>query len=217
MLRRIPVLPIPTSAICIALACAFAIACSSDDSLTDPNAPMGLAITVQPSAVTIAVSDTVTAADASRLTLEATSLGKPVTTPRAEWTSSNPSVATVDSTGNVRAIAFGTATITARVNGAKATTTVTVTQRVAAVKLSPSSLLGLVGDTITVTASAVDVAGVLVPGTAYAFSSLDATTTSVTRTGNRTARVLLLKAGAIGVAVAAGGRAATATGTAAAP
>lgn len=202
-----------SAAITASLICAFLVACSSDE-LTDPNAPFGLAIFVAPTATFISVSDTITPANTVQLTLTATSLGKPVTAPRAEWTSSNSTIAVVDSTGLVRAIGIGSAVITARVNGEKATSSITVKHDVALVSLSPPSLGGLVGDTISVTASALDSKGELVAGTAYSFASTDTTTGAVSRTGNRTARIVLLKPGAIGVTASAAGKSATATGTA---
>jgi uncharacterized protein YjdB len=63
------------------------------------------------------------------LSLSATSLGRPVQAPTGvEWTSSNPSVASVTD-GVVTAIAPGTATVTARVNAERATATVIVVLR----------------------------------------------------------------------------------------
>ena len=205
-----------SAAVAAGLICTFVLACSSDE-ITDPNAPMALAINVEPVATSISVSDTITTSNTVQLSLTATSLGKPVTAPRAEWTSSNTAIAAVDSSGLVRAVGIGSATITARVNGEKATAAITVERNVALVTLSPNTLSGVVGDTIVVTASALDSRGGLVAGTAYSFTSTDATTGAVARTGNRTARIVLLKAGAIGVTVAAAGKSATVTGTATAP
>ena len=204
------------AAITASLICTLVLACSSDE-LTDPNAPLALAIAVVPATTAISVSDTITPANTVKLTLTATSLGKPVTAPRAEWTSSNSAIAVVDSTGLVRAVGIGSAVITARVNGEKATSGITVQHDVSLVTLSPSSLSGVVGDTIVVTASALDSKGGLVAGTAYAFTSTNPTTGAVSRTGNRTASIVLLKAGAIGVTVTAAGKSATVTGTATAP
>jgi alpha-tubulin suppressor-like RCC1 family protein len=183
------------------------LACSSDD-VTDPNAPMGLAVAIEPSSAQILVADTITLADNAALSLAASSFGHPVTAPRAEWTSASPAVAIVDSTGHVQAVGIGVATITARVNGEKATAVVTVAHRVAAATLSPGSIQGLAGDSAVVTATAVDALGAPVPGTAFVFTSTDPTAVSITRTGNQTARVVLLKAGSAGVTVTAGGQSA---------
>jgi alpha-tubulin suppressor-like RCC1 family protein len=181
------------------------LACSSD-AATDPNAPMDLAITLTPSQVVLLLTDTITPSNSTQLSLTATSLGFPVVTPHAEWTTSAPSVALVDASGRVQAIGLGVATITARVNSEKATTVVTVAKQVATATLTPSAFQGLVGDTAILTATAVDSRGAAVGGTAFVFTSLDPTAVSVTRTGNQTAKITLLKPGAAGVSVLAGGQ-----------
>jgi uncharacterized protein YjdB len=105
---------------------ATCIACSSD-SLTDPFAPPGLALRLTPTVETIFVGGTTQNASSVVLTLSATSMGRSVTTPRGvEWTSSNPSVAVVDSTGVVTAVSLGTTTVTARVNDERARSTIVV-------------------------------------------------------------------------------------------
>ena len=181
-------------------------ACSDQDTLTDPFAPLNLVITLTPSAVQILVTDTITASDNTQLLLTATSLGFPVVTPHAEWSTSTPSVALVDSNGRVQAIGLGVATITARVNGEKANTVVAVAKRVVNATLTPTTFQGLVGDTAVLTATAVDAQGLTVGGTSFVFTSLDPTGVSVTRTGNTTAKITLLKAGSSGVSVLAGGQ-----------
>jgi len=104
------------------------LACSSD-SLTDPNAPPGLRLKLAPSVATIFLGGTVPTGSSVALSLSATSLGRPVQAPTGvEWTSSNPSVATVTD-GVVTALAPGTATVTARVNAERATATVIVVLR----------------------------------------------------------------------------------------
>jgi alpha-tubulin suppressor-like RCC1 family protein len=187
------------------------LACTSSEDATDPSAPMNLAIALNPSQVLLQVADTITASDNVQLTLSATSLGFPVTTPHAEWTSSAPSVAIVDSTGLVQAISEGVTTITARVNADKAFTVVRIAQRVVSTTIAPTSVQGVVGDTAVLTAAAVDSHGLAVGGTSFTFTSTDPTTVSVTRTGNQTAKITLLKPGAAGVSVVAGGIPATTT------
>lgn len=102
------------------------IACSGD-SLTDVNAPLGLELTLLPPVDTIIVTDSIRSTDRSALQLSATSFGLPVQTPAGvEWTSQNPNIAVVDTTGVVRPTGFGTTTVTARVNLARATSTIVV-------------------------------------------------------------------------------------------
>src|SRR5215831_7694875 len=196
----------------IALALPFTaalLACPSDDDLTSPFAPMNLVIKVSPPQVTITISDTVTASANTQLLLSATSLGFPVVPPHAQWTTSNSNVALVDSGGRVRALTPGVATITARVNGETSTSVVTVTNQVTGLTLLPTTASGAVGDSVVLTATAVGANGQLVGGTAYLFSVADPSVARLTRTGNQTVSLNLLKAGSTQVSVAAGGRVAS--------
>jgi len=198
----------------LALPCAAALlGCPSDDDLTDPFAPMDLSIQIIPSEVQIIITDTVTASNNTHLDLIATSLGFRVLTPRAAWTTSNPNVALVDSSGRVQALRLGQSTITARVNGETSTCLVTVGNAITQVTLLPSTVTGAVGDTATVTAAALGPNGLLVGGTAYAFAVNDPSVASVTRTGNRTAQLRLLKVGTTKVVVTAVGQTASTTVT----
>jgi len=76
------------------------------------------------------------------------------------WTSSAPTIASVDNTGVATGLANGTATITAAASGITSNTaTLTVTQRVATVTISPMSTSVAVGGTKQFTATAVDSSG----------------------------------------------------------
>ena len=184
---------------------AMTIACSND-SVTDPNAPMGLSLTLSPRTDTIYISDSLSAADTAQLALAATVFGSPSPTPvGVEWSSSNPAVAVVDAQGVVFARTAGTTEITARVNDDRARATVVVLYRTVTVTVSPTVLTGLAGDTVAVSARARDAAGQLVPRTAYVFSISDQTIARVEQTGTQTARVIFLKAGTVQVRVLAGG------------
>ena len=86
------------------------------------------------------------------LKLNATITPSNVVDKTVTWSSSNTSIATVDSNGNVRGIGNGTATITARtVNGYTATCTVTVGAAVTKVTISGPTTIQL-GSTITLSA-----------------------------------------------------------------
>jgi uncharacterized protein YjdB len=196
----------------LALPCAAALlACPSDDDLTDPFAPMDLVIQVAPAQVQLLISDSVTASDNTQLQLRATSLGFPVLPPHARWTTSNPNVALVDSSGRVHALRLGVATITARVNGETSTSVVVVGNAVTGVTLLTSTSSGAVGDTTTLTASALGPNGLLVGGTVYVFSMTDPSVASLTRTGNQTVKLNLLKVGTTRVFVTASGQTASST------
>jgi len=190
-----------------------ALACSGDNT-TNTFAPLALSLSLSPAVDTIFVSDTISAANTARFTVSASSLNGPISTPSGvEWTSSDPSIASVSTDGTITPHSIGTATITARINSSKASAPVVVADQATKLSLDVTSLSGVVGDTVTVTASAVDSKGALVPGTAYVFSPADPTVASVTTTGPRTARIVLHKAGTANVRVTAGGQTATLNGT----
>jgi uncharacterized protein YjdB len=93
------------------------------------------------------------------------------------WTTSSSAVATVSSAGLVTAVAAGTATITATIDGQSGTATVTVTDvaqgQVASVTVSPSSATVNVAWSTTLSATARDVSGSPVSGAQINWSSND--------------------------------------------
>ena len=91
-------------------------------------------------------------------TLVASVLPENATDPSVAWSSSNTSIATVSSTGEISAKAAGTATITVKTNdgGKTATCTINVTAAtvsVTGVSLNKTSMSMTVGDTQTLTAT----------------------------------------------------------------
>ena len=123
--------------------------------------------------------------------------------PDATWSSNNTSVATVDSSGRVKAVGGGTATITVSAGGKTATCTVTVIIPVTGVSLNKTSCTLYPGDTDTLTAtvspanatnksvtwksSNTGVATVSASGLVTAVSAGSATITVTTQDGNKTA------------------------------
>ena len=90
------------------------------------------------------------------VTLAATVKPDNATNKTVSWSSSNASVASVDASGKVSAVAEGTATITAKAGDKTATCSVTVTKKVVAVEsvtLDKSSLELNEGETVTLTAT----------------------------------------------------------------
>ena len=75
------------------------------------------------------------------------------------WTSSNASAATVSGSGLVTAAGNGAATITATAGSASGTATVTVAQEVSAVVVSPAADTLVAGDTLRLSAEAMDANG----------------------------------------------------------
>jgi len=85
--------------------------------------------------------------------------GNPLTGRSVTWTSSAPSVATVDGTGLVTGVATGPATITAASEGKSGSSAITVSVPVATVTVSPTSATVSVGTTAQLTATPLDANG----------------------------------------------------------
>jgi uncharacterized protein YjdB len=104
------------------------------------------------------------------------------------WSSSKPSVASVDpNSGIVTAVDSGTATIKATVDTASGSTVVTVhLVPVASVVITatPDSAITAPGGTLTVTAQAYDASSNQLSGRAYSWTSSDPTIATVTATGS---------------------------------
>lgn len=98
----------------------------------------------------------------SRVQLTATArdaAGSPLRVSGVSWTTSNFSVATVDSEGLVIGWRPGTAVITAATGGVAGSTTITVLPRIADVSIKPVETVLQLGDTINVSVSIVDSLG----------------------------------------------------------
>lgn len=88
------------------------------------------------------------------------------------WTSSNASVATVDAAGLATATGIGNAQIAAGAGGVRASAELTVTVEVVALDVSPSAYtMFSVGDTLRLTAEAVDANGNAVPSIPVTWAS----------------------------------------------
>ena len=104
------------------------------------------------------------------------------------WTTSANSVATVDAAGVVTAVGNGTATITASAGAASGSAVVTVTQAVASVEVSPSMAeLTAWGETVQLTAEALDANGDAVAGAVFSWESTDVPVATVDAAGVVTA------------------------------
>ncbi len=146
-------------------------------------ADLAVSVTVTPPNPTITQGSTTqmtaTAKDASNATLT----GHGVT-----WSSSKPSVASVDqNSGVVTALDSGSTIISAKVDTATGSTTLTVNLvPVDSVHLtaSPDSAITVPGGTVTVTAQAFDAGSHQLSGRAYSWTSSDPTIATVTATGS---------------------------------
>jgi len=97
------------------------------------------------------------------------------------WTSSDPAIATVDAaTGVATAVANGAVTITAQAGDATGTASLTVTQAIAAVAVTPpTATLDALGATQAFTATARDANDNAVAGAAFTWASTDPATATV--------------------------------------
>ena len=136
-------------------------------------------LVVSPPATTLAIAAaqqfTASAFDANGGPLT----GRPVT-----WSSSNASVATVSTLGLVTAVAPGTATITAAVEGKTAAGTVTVSPPpVVSVQLAPATASLVVSAVQQFTASALGADGAILPGRPVTWSSTNVAVATVSSGG----------------------------------
>ena len=100
------------------------------------------------------------------------------------WESADVPVATVDAAGVVTAAGNGTATITASSGSASGAAVVTVSQTVASVEVSPAvAELTAWGETVQLTAEALDANGHAVAGAAFSWESTDALVAEVNTIG----------------------------------
>jgi uncharacterized protein YjdB len=135
--------------------------------------------------------------------------GTPVEGADLEWSSSDESVATVDSEGVVEAVGPGSATITASFGELSAEIEVVV-QLAAAVAIEPSEVtLASFGETAALTAVATDGEGAEIPGVLLTWSSSDEAVVTVGEDGtveavaNGEATITVEVAGVTGVTASA--------------
>ena len=128
--------------------------------------------------------------DTLRLTAEALDANSH-TIPAAEfaWASSDTSVVRVDEDGLVTAAGTGSGTVTASTGSAAGTATVTVRQQLASVAVSPPRANLAEGDSVRLYAEGRDSRGNEVAGTAFVWTSDDASIATVDSTGLVHARV----------------------------
>ena len=126
------------------------------------------AVVVSPDSAALLVGDTVRL---SATVLDA--LGVEVVGAEVSWSSADTLVATVDAAGLAMGRGLGEVTITATSGTVPGTATVRVEQSAAAVVVSPGSVALLVGDTVRLSATVLDVLGGVVLGAEVVWSSGD--------------------------------------------
>ena len=104
--------------------------------------------------------------------------GADVPNAQVTWTTLDPGVASVDNNGLARAIGNGTARIVASSVGVADTALLRVSFE-RSVRVSPSSALVAVGDTLRLTATALDASGNPIPGALFTWSSTNESVATV--------------------------------------
>jgi uncharacterized protein YjdB len=162
-------------------------------------------VTLSPTTVTLNSGQT------SQLTATAKDqYGDVVTTDAATWNSSNTSVATVSSSGLVKAVGSGSASVTVTIGGVQATASITVAQAsVASVTVAPTTLSLTAGQSSGLTATAKDGSGNVLTGYPATWTSSNTGAATVSTSGIVTG----VAAGTATITVTIGGKSATASAT----
>ena len=151
---------------------------SGSASITVAKVAVG-SVTIQPAGPSVVLGNT---AQLSAIVRDVN--GNVVTDRTVTWTSSNPSVATVSSSGVVTSVALGSTTITATSEGKSGTTLVTVIPvLIATVTVAPSTKTILAGETTPFTATTKDALGNVLTGRVLLWSSSNPNVATVSSTG----------------------------------
>jgi uncharacterized protein YjdB len=163
-------------------------------------------VTVTPPTNTVSVGATLTLTATPRDDAGVVLLDRTIT-----WTSSNPAVATVSSTGNVSVLAVGPpVTMTATSEGRSGSATITIIQPVASVVVTPATTTVSAGSNATLTAVTRDADGNILTGRITSWTSSDASIAIVAAGANGTGIVTGVAPGTVTIRAAAGDRSATA-------
>ena len=149
-----------------------------------PPTPVATTVTINPdSAALTSLGET------ARFTVEVRDQnGHVLSGATVAWVSSDASVAAVDASGLVTAVSNGTAAITATAGSASGRATVTVRQMASTVLVTPlADTLTALGDTLRLSAEALDENGQTVAGAEVAWSSDDTLVATVDAAGLATA------------------------------
>jgi outer membrane protein OmpA-like peptidoglycan-associated protein len=150
-------------------------------------------VTVEQAAATVAVSPASPVLNALGATQQLSASAQdannnPVANPSFSWTSSDPSVATVNGSGMVTAVGNGTAQIAAAANGQSGSASVTVTQATASIAVTPpNSMLSAAGATAQFAAQAMDANGRPIEGKTFTWASDASGVATVNESGMATA------------------------------
>ena len=100
------------------------------------------------------------------------------------WSTSNPAIATISAAGVATGVSTGAVIVTARTpSGRTGTASLTVTQTVASIEVSPPSATVVAGDTTRYTAVARDANDNVIPGTVFNWLTANPSIATVSATG----------------------------------
>ena len=159
----------------VAAAALWALACN--DKGTEP--PVPATVTITPAAAELSALESTVRFRAEIRDQHGRVMDESV----AAWTSSDASVAVVDSVGLVKATGNGSATITAKAGEGSGSGVVTVAQKVAVVTVSPATGEMVLKDTLRLGAEALDANGHAVLGTRLSWASEDGSVATVDESG----------------------------------
>ncbi len=161
----------------------LALACGGDDPVDPTPTPTVATVVVSPATATFEAVGATTQLSAVARDAQ----GNAVSGTAFSWTSGDGSVATVSTTGLVTAAGNGQTQITATAGGVAGTATVTVSQVVVGVGVTPGEATVEVGGTVAFAAEAVDANDNPVAGASVAWSSSDEAVATVDAAGRATA------------------------------
>lgn len=139
----------------------------------------------EPGTVTVTVAaSTIPQGTTTQATANATdSRGRVLTSEPRTWTSSAPLVASVSATGLVTALTPGAAEIRATVLGRTSGASITVSQRVATVGVTPATATRTYADTVRFTGTARATGGAAITGVPITYSVTDNTLATISTSG----------------------------------
>ena len=163
----------------VVLTLAAALSCGGDETIP-PDPPEPTRVTVSPGSLQFAALQ-----DTARLSAQVhDQYGDLMADAAVTWSSSDASVASVDSEGLVRSVGNGEAVVTATAGSAADSATVTVAQVVSSVGVSPAALeFSALGDTLRLAAEPVDANGHPVEGAMVMWASGDTAVAAVDASG----------------------------------
>ena len=188
----------------IVLSLAATLAACDEETVTGPGFVCDVTNPVRdiflgPSGATVLVHSPAQPGDTVQLVATATNrFGTERTDVRIDFSSSDETVATVDTLGIVHAKGPGTATIKASSCGESSSVTITVIASVASITVTPASDTIISGDTATVVARAFGPDNARVPNVEFIFSA-PSTSVTVVQTSDTTAKVTATTPGAYSI------------------